>query len=169
MIATRVFETFSQFAAFVSEQAVLAVPIREAGIGAIARVLHRKTRDMFGNKALADLAPSTQAERLRLGFSANQPLLRDGSLLRDSVEMQVGPTFAAVGSPEDVMYYHEFGYFNKRSGTMVPPRPVFKLALEESAVPIIDILEAMTGAQLGFGYERIAQAETLSYQADITL
>lgn len=150
MLTERLFPTFTAFAAFMAERALLYIPTKAVGLAAVAEVLERKTRSMFGSKVLADLAPSTKRQRLQLGFTPNDPLKRDGSLLRDSVQKRVGPDFAAVGSSEPVMFYHEYGYYNVRAKKRVPPRPVFRIALEESAVPIVRILEDMTGLVLGF-------------------
>jgi hypothetical protein len=63
------------------------------------------------------LADSTQAERVSLGFSPDDPLLRKGDL-RDSVSHQVHGTEAVVGSDSDVMVWQELGT------DRIPPRAV---------------------------------------------
>ena len=65
----------------------------------------------------APLADSTEAEKARLGYPADAPLLRDGTL-RDSISHEVQALEARIGSTSDIMVYQEFGT-NK-----IPPRPV---------------------------------------------
>jgi hypothetical protein len=63
------------------------------------------------------LAESTQRERERLGFAANEPLLRTGDL-RESIEYTVLPREAAVeiGSNDKIAVYQELGT------SRIPPR-----------------------------------------------
>jgi HK97 gp10 family phage protein len=67
--------------------------------------------------AWADLADATEAEKARLGFPVDAPLLRTGEM-RESITHQVAGLEAAIGSNEDKMIYHEFGT------SRIPPRPV---------------------------------------------
>lgn len=66
--------------------------------------------------AWAELAPETQVERARLGFTPNDPLYRTGSLYR-SIEYDIGYREATIGSREKVAAWMEFGT------SRVPPRP----------------------------------------------
>jgi HK97 gp10 family phage protein len=67
------------------------------------------------------LSPITQADRERLGFPPNEPLLREGTL-RDSYsyDLTVTPSviFLMVGSDDVRSIFHELG-----TETM-PPRPI---------------------------------------------
>src|SRR5438270_79801 len=82
--------------------------------------------EMYGeNPPLADLAPATQADRVKRGYTPNDPLLRNGALLRAQVTKQVkrvvrrgaiDESSAGAGSPEKINLYHELGYMNARTG-----------------------------------------------------
>lgn len=68
------------------------------------------------------LAPSTQAERVRLGYPANEPLLRSGDL-RDSIshylegaDLVPHEISGYVGSPSKIALYQELGT------SRIPPR-----------------------------------------------
>ena len=67
--------------------------------------------------AWAQLAESTENEKSKLGYPANSPLLRDGTL-RDSISNEVQALEAVIGSTSDVMVYQELGT------ERIPPRPV---------------------------------------------
>jgi phage gpG-like protein len=67
--------------------------------------------------AWAPLAASTQAERERLGYTPDDPLLRSGEL-QDSVSHVVSGTEAVIGSDSEVMVYQELGT------PTIPPRAV---------------------------------------------
>lgn len=78
-----------------------------------------------------ELADATKTDRVRKGFSENDPLLRDGTL-RDSIEFVVSGSSAVVGSTSEIMLYQEKGtYKTGWSGKGIPPRPVFLLTLLE--------------------------------------
>ena len=63
----------------------------------------------------ADLAPFTIEDRLKKGFSDDEPLLRTGEL-RDSIEHRVHGLEAMIGSDSDIAVWQELG--TKR----IPPR-----------------------------------------------
>lgn len=65
--------------------------------------------------AWAELADATKADRVRQGFSENDPLLRTGEL-RDSISHAVGDREAVVGSNSDVAAWQELGT------ERIPPR-----------------------------------------------
>jgi phage gpG-like protein len=69
-----------------------------------------------GFPAWANLAESTVADRLRKGFTPDDPLLRTGEL-RDSIRHQVRGTTASIGTPDIVALYQEQGT------SKIPPRP----------------------------------------------
>lgn len=147
----RTFKGFGECALFLQKGAATVIPITELAVGATAEILMRETRKGFGDHALAELTQTTQDERTALGYTADDPLLRDGALLRDSVEQEVGPGWAGVGSSEPVMGYSELGAYNHWSQSVTPPRPVFFIALQMAAAPIMRVLEALAQAVLGFG------------------
>lgn len=65
--------------------------------------------------AWPELADSTKDDRVRQGFTENDPLLRTGGL-RDSISHAVGDREAAVGSNDDKAVWQELGT------RTIPPR-----------------------------------------------
>jgi hypothetical protein len=152
MSGLRVFDGLGHFAEALEQMAGIHIAAVEATAEASSHVLQKNVVDTFGDSSkLADLAQATQDERVRLGYSANDPLLRTGELLRDSVERVHVGLEVAVGSNEPVMLYHEFGYVNARTGTSVPPRPAFKIGMEESAPEIGEMVEKAIAVTLNGG------------------
>jgi hypothetical protein len=123
-------KTFSLegFARFTEAIAVSHNKVVSAGLAVGAVAIRKKAHEIFGDNAkLASLAPSTQEERSRQGFTPNDPLVRTGEL-RDSLEVEAGLMMAGVGSPDILMRYHELGDTRGR----YPPRPVLTLATAEA-------------------------------------
>jgi hypothetical protein len=152
----RVFEGLASFSRACAEMAELQPRLLAATAGLSATILKRKAQSIFGSpEYLASLAQATQDERARLGYAPNEPLLRDGTLLRASVEGKSASTgeqaIAGTGSKEPIMGYHEHGYVNARTGRPVPPRPVFKIALVESAPEVRELLQRTVRASLELG------------------
>lgn len=81
----------------------------------------------------AELAESTKEERVRLGFTENDPLLRTGEL-RDSIDHYVEELEVTIGTPSEIAEYHEFGT------SKMPPRPFMGPALVRNHDTIIDKL-----------------------------
>lgn len=54
------------------------------------------------------LQPETQKERVRLGFTANEPLLRTGEM-RDTITHHIEGNVGYVGSPSKIALYQELG------------------------------------------------------------
>lgn len=65
----------------------------------------------------APLADATQAARVALGYTPDDPLLRSGDL-RESVSHQIDGLEAVIGSDSDIMVYQELGT------DRIPPRAV---------------------------------------------
>ena len=78
-----------------------------------------------------ELAESTKEDRVKKGFSENDPLLRDGTL-RDSVSHSVdlARKRVEVGSTSEVMVWQELGT------DRIPPRPVIGPAMYEKKARI---------------------------------
>lgn len=81
------------------------------------------------------LAAWTQDERTELGFTPNDPLLRDGSHIRDTISYDVDHVrgVATIGSTADEAMWNELG-----TGR-IPPRPFLGPALYESVDEILAI------------------------------
>jgi hypothetical protein len=80
-----------------------------------------------GWPAWANLAPATVEDRLRKGFTPDDPLVRSGEL-RESIEIAHTGHEAAVGSTDPVLLYQEVGTgpgtWGKSATAGIPPRPV---------------------------------------------
>lgn|GEM_PF-2691281 len=148
--ALKVFEGLMQFAEFLEARPAVMIPTGQLVVGESARILAQEVRKGYGDHLLPELAEATQADRVAKGYSPDDPLLRDGALLRDSTEMRVGPDVAAAGTSEPIAGYHEFGYWNVRAQKFVVARAVYKYALERSAAGVVKLIEGALGIQLGF-------------------
>lgn len=127
-------KNFSNFADFAVHLGMVMasnhVETRES-LDGCAKYLSKKIHDRFGKyireaqgpfKAWAELAPSTKADRVRQGYTPNDPLLRSGKL-RDSVKTEVKSGVfehvAVIGTNDERMVWLELGTKN------IPPRSVF--------------------------------------------
>lgn len=84
--------------------------------------------------AWSQLKKSTQQDRARHGYGADDPLLRTGDL-RDSIKKAVYGSFAVVGSDSMIAVYQELGTHGVGvgpDGYHVPPRPFLGPAAYES-------------------------------------
>ena len=81
------------------------------------------------------LADWTQRERVEQGFTPNDPLLRDGSHIRDTISYDVDHVrgVATIGSPAAEAEDNELGT------ARIPPRPFLGPALHESIPDILAI------------------------------
>jgi hypothetical protein len=148
-MAERFFQGLEAFERFLVRQAAIDLQVVDGAASVASHILYEHVVGVFGDATkLEDLAPSTQEERARLGYTANDPLLRTGEKLRDTVERLHEHLIAGVGSPDPVQAYHEFGYVS-RGGTPVPARPVYEIAIVESEEKIELLLEAAVDAILG--------------------
>lgn len=106
--------------------------------------------------AWAPLADSTEAQKARMGYPADAPLLATGEM-RDSIEHSVHDLEAEIGSNSDKMVWQELGT------DKIPPRPVLGPAAYRQRHKIERILghAAVTGLlggtgitpSLGYDYE----------------
>jgi len=91
-----------------------------------------------------ELADATKADRLRQGFTENDPELRTGEL-RDSISHEIDGETAAVGSTSDIMVYQELGT------DRIPPRPVLGPAALRNKESIQKILSHSVAEGLLYG------------------
>lgn len=152
----RPFTSFDQFAEFLKTDIVRTVGKMELIAAIAADILYLRAHDLYGRAQsaggpLADLSQATQDSRSRMGDGdPNRPLIIDGNLLQESLESYHDIATAAIGSDEVIHAYHEFGYTLHNSGTQVPPRPIFKLALDDSEEAIMAVIVGEVGEMLGF-------------------
>ncbi len=100
-----------------------------------------------------ELAPSTKEDRVRKGFSENEPLLRTGKL-RDSIKVSVQGNRAVVGSDEDIMVWQELGT------EKIPPRPVLTLTADRHGKDAVKLIADAFVSEL-MGVSRFADATTI--------
>lgn len=134
----RNFKSFNDFDLFLKRSPVAhkseETKIIEESLTEAAKFLQTKAKEKFGEyqSGWDELSEATQKDREQKGFTANDPLLRNGHL-RDSVEMNAVGRTASVGSDDPVMVWQEKGTartgWNGANG--IPPRPVFLLTYFE--------------------------------------
>lgn len=120
-----VFKTPRGFAVHLRRSAFLEYEALRVGLKECAKKIKKTAKDEIGHyqpevssfPAWKELAPSTKKDRVRKGFSENDPLLRTGEM-RDSIGYRVERLEAAIGSTSDIMVYQELGTKN------IPARPV---------------------------------------------
>lgn len=81
----------------------------------------------------AELAQATKDDRVREGFSENDPGLRTGQM-RDSIGHAIGRNEAVVGSNDDKMVWFELGTAKQ------PPRSVLGIAAVHKGAEVARIL-----------------------------
>ncbi len=144
-MADKMFRGLEQFSTFLERGVVLQIAALAVTAEAASVLMEEKIKAVYGDETkLAPLAPATQEERANLGYSTDEPLLRTGELLRDSVHHEAAGPLAVAGSDEPIAAYQEYGFYNHRTGNMVPPRPAFKIGLEEAMSEIIEIASIAT-------------------------
>ena len=84
-------------------------------------------------QAWPELADATKADRLKHGFSENDPLLRTGEM-RDSIGHAIGDKEAAIGSNNDKAVWQELGT------SSVPPRSFLGAAGVRKSEEVAEIL-----------------------------
>lgn len=157
------FEGLGHFTHFLERTAEAIEAVEGQSGRVISEVLYDKAEHIFGDNAkLAHLAQATQDERSAKGFTPDDPLLRNGSLLKSKVERAHAHGVGGIGTPEKIQLHHEYGYINARTGRSVPPRPVFRRALEESSGAILAIAEMLAGVGLGEGKTTLVKQDIIN-------
>lgn len=118
--------TFREVGDAIARQAVRVKALPMTAARSATPMLVTSVREVFGHAPpLADLAESTQAERVALGYSANDPLVRTHALQMSWVgvaEESANGAVSGVGSVNPLALWQEYGFFNHRTNTAVPPR-----------------------------------------------
>ena len=148
---------FRSLGALAVHSGLMAVTVEEAtalGVGEAAKILLTKTRSMFGHyhrgagpfQGWPQLEDATKEERVRQGYTENEPLLRSGDLMR-SYEMEHEGLTAGVGSAEEKALGQEIGV----PGHNVPARSTLGLAFVSSERKGFGALNDIIGATLMYG------------------
>jgi phage gpG-like protein len=120
----RTFNSLGSFAAHLLSRDAAVAFAMQSGLEAVAQRVRDTAREELGHyqpaighfEAWPELADATKDDRVRKGFTENDPLLRSGDL-RESIKAAHNRTEAVIGSESDVAVYQELGT-NK-----IPPRP----------------------------------------------
>jgi HK97 gp10 family phage protein len=147
----REFESPALFAEHLVAMAVAVEKSAQQGLKKAAKLIESDAKRQIGHyqpevgpfQDWAPLADSTEAEKARLGYPSDAPLLREGDL-RDSIEHEVVGLEAVVGSKSDIAEYQEFGT------DKIPPRPFIGPAAFKNKDKIQKILgEALVTGLVG--------------------
>jgi HK97 gp10 family phage protein len=129
--------SLSSFAGLAARLAMAEADVKmatEAGLEKTCQLIEDRAKEVIGTYIFnwPQLAQSTQEQRVALGFSANEPLLRTGKL-RDSIGHVVEGNVGYVGTNDPIAPYQEFGT------SKIPPRPFLggALAATEGEIPKI--------------------------------
>lgn len=131
------FESFADYLKQIEKMVYEAPKAEKIILETVGREVEKNAKDKFGHYQEAfgkfdkwpELADSTQQDRLRKGYTPNDPLLRDGTL-KESISHTVHGNTVTIGSDSPVMVYQELGTKN------IPPRPVLGPALYEKRARI---------------------------------
>lgn len=115
--------TLAQFGAKLAGFAMAVKAEERRALTQAARIIEAEAKAEIGHyqgaagpfAAWPELAEATKAERVRQGFTENDPLLRTGEM-RDSISHVVGDREAAVGSNDEKAVWQELGT------RTIPPR-----------------------------------------------
>lgn len=160
----REFESITAFAEHLLVLSASIVAAEHNALEKVAVLIEKDAKEQIGHyqdavgpfQDWAPLADSTEAEKARLGYPADAPLLREGDL-RDSIKHEVVGLEAVVGSESDIAAYQEFGT------DKIPPRPFIGPAAfknKEAIQKIIGkaVVEGLVGGEaihssLGYDFE----------------
>jgi HK97 gp10 family phage protein len=139
------FDSFGGLAKHLLETVVAQHEMQQKGLEKAARVVEKRAKEKIGEYqdqvgpfiAWPELADSTKADRLRKGFSEDEPLLRTGAM-RDSIEHMVVDNAAYVGSNSDIAVFQELGT------SKMPPRSFLGGALAEKTDDVCEIIGEST-------------------------
>lgn len=147
---TKVLDSFGGLAEMLVADNLRMVVNLETAMGFAAKVVQKDAQDRIGEyqketgpfpewKPLAD---STEAEKARLGYPLNSPLLRSGDMC-DSIETEHNALEAIIGSKDPVARYQEFGT------DRIPPRPFLGPAAYDSRDKVHRIIGKTAAASIG--------------------
>jgi len=159
-VSIREFKSFSEFGLFLSAAMVEQVVDIHEGLEKAAKYIEEVAKGEFGEyqqsagefEAWQPLADSTMDDRLRKGFTPDDPLLRTGDV-RDSIEHQVEGLQAEIGSNSEKLMWLELGT------EKMPPRSTLGIAAVRSEPKILSILGAYTAKALLGNYTEIKSLE----------
>lgn len=131
-----------QFARELSSASASIATGLEAGFRVIVKEIEETAKEEIGMyqpafgpfDAWVPLAESTKADRVRQGYSEDEPLLRSGKL-RDSIQSEVVGLAAIVGTKSEIGLWQEVGTAS------IPPRPFIGPAYVRKIDPLLEAIE----------------------------
>jgi hypothetical protein len=161
----REFTSFAEFAVKLVELQVSEALALHHGLKRVALLVEKTAKDELGDyqnatgpfPAWAELKDATKSDRVRQGYTENDPGLRSGEM-RDSIEHKVGGLEAEIGSNDDKLVWFELGTQKQE------PRPVLGPAAFRNQRKIEHIIghAAVTGLLEGTGIH-----PSLGYDFDV--
>jgi HK97 gp10 family phage protein len=147
---TMEFTSFGTFARHLGRLAVIGEEVTHHVVGEAAKIIEKDAKARIGVYqdgtgpfvTWALLADSTEAEKERLGYPLEAPLLREGDL-RDSIQSETDGNKAVVGSTSDIALYQEMGTEH------IPPRPFLGPAAFENKLNIGERAASIMAAWIG--------------------
>jgi len=142
-----------EFIAKLGEMVIETEIATHEGLERAGQIVEREAKAEIGHyqeaagpfQAWQELAESTKDDRVKHGYSENDPLLREGDL-RDSIEHKVEGHTAYVGSDSPIAEYQELGTAH------IPPRSFLAGALIRKEREVVDeIGRNFVGALIGRG------------------
>jgi HK97 gp10 family phage protein len=141
-------KSFKSLGAFAAHLMVLDVKVKAAQTNAlehVAQVIEKTAKGELGTyqpevgpfQDWVELAESTKEQRVRQGYSKDDPGLRSGKM-RDSIQHHTSGSSAVVGSNDENLVFFEFGTEKQ------PPRPVLGPAVVHNEKAIKRILGQAT-------------------------
>jgi HK97 gp10 family phage protein len=152
MIPTRTFDDLTSFVLHLGAAEVALRTSEYRALDKAAQLIEKSAKAEIGVyqpevgpfPAWAPLAESTVEDRVRKGYTPNDPELRSGAL-RESISREVSGREAVVGSDSEVMVYQEMGT------SKMPPRPILGPAAFKNKKQIARIIGAHAVAAILFG------------------
>lgn len=128
-----------QFAREMSSASASIATGLEAGFRVIVKEIEETAKEEIGVyqpaygpfDAWAPLAESTKADRVRQGYSEDEPLLRSGEL-RESIQSEIVGLAAIVGTKSEIGLWQEVGTEH------IPPRPFIGPAYVRKIDPLME-------------------------------
>lgn len=158
----KTFRDLGDFGRFLMLKSIEIQPAISESLKLVADEYYNKVTSIIGDNAkLRPLEQSTQDERVKHGFTPNDPLLRTGDL-RNSIEKVHGVMSSGVGTSNPKMLYHEYGFINFKTGASVPPRPAFQIALNETQTKNLQTIKFAVAHTLDI-------AESITHVGDVLL
>lgn len=145
----RKFDSPGAFAQYLMAVAARLPAAQHEGLERAAQCVETEAKSLIGAyqqaagpfEAWRELSDATRAERVRLGYPADEPLLRTGDL-RDSISHVVRGNEASIGSNNPIAVYQEIGT------SRIPQRSFLGISLIHRSRDVVRLLHEATAYAL---------------------